>query len=94
MPGARIKKKISRRPYVSVVLPVFNEEDNIRLQYEEITKAMKPLGFTYEIIFIDDGSTDLSPAILEDIASSVQTVPARGRPVWRAAVGPADRQPA
>jgi glycosyltransferase involved in cell wall biosynthesis len=68
MPGARIKKKISRRPYVSVVLPVFNEEDNIRLQYEEITKAMKPLGFTYEIIFIDDGSTDLSPAILEDIA--------------------------
>ena len=68
MPGARMKKKISRRSYVSVVLPVFNEEDNIRLQYEEITKAMKPMGFTYEIIFIDDGSTDRSPAILEDIA--------------------------
>jgi glycosyltransferase involved in cell wall biosynthesis len=74
MHGARIKKKISSRSYVSVVLPVFNEEDNIRLQYEEITKAMKPLGFTYEIIFIDDGSTDRSPAILEDIARKDKNV--------------------
>jgi glycosyltransferase involved in cell wall biosynthesis len=68
MPGTRTKKKTSRKPYVSIVLPVFNEEGNIKMQYDEITKAMKPLGFTYEIIFIDDGSTDRSPSILTDIA--------------------------
>ena len=52
------KKSVPKHPYLSVVLPVYNEEDNIRLQYEEIVKALKPLGVTYEVIFIDDGSRD------------------------------------
>jgi glycosyltransferase involved in cell wall biosynthesis len=71
MPGTR---KTSRKPYVSIVLPVYNEEDNIKIQYDEITKAMKPLGFTYEIIFIDDGSTDRSPSILTDIAMKDKSI--------------------
>jgi glycosyltransferase involved in cell wall biosynthesis len=70
MPAAKAKKRNQRnRPYVSVVLPVYNEEDNILIQYGEIAKAMKPLGHNYEIIFIDDGSIDKSPAILKDIAT-------------------------
>jgi glycosyltransferase involved in cell wall biosynthesis len=70
MPVAKSKKSNQRkRPYISVVLPVYNEEDNILIQYGEIAKAMKPLGHNYEIIFIDDGSIDKSPAILKDIAT-------------------------
>jgi glycosyltransferase involved in cell wall biosynthesis len=69
MPGAKSKKRNQRgRPYISIVLPVYNEEDNILIQYREIAQAMKPLGHSYEIIFIDDGSTDESPSILKDIA--------------------------
>ncbi len=69
MPAARsAKKKKSPKPYLSVVLPVYNEEDNIRLQYEEIIKALEPLNISYEVIFIDDGSADSSPGILRDIA--------------------------
>ncbi len=71
MPAARsAQKKKSTAPYLSVVLPVYNEEGNIRIQYEEIIKALKPLNVSYEVIFIDDGSTDSSPEILRDIAKN------------------------
>lgn len=69
MPAARpARKKSYGIPHLSVVLPVYNEEKNIRLQYEEIVNALKPLGISYEVIFIDDGSTDASRDILRDIA--------------------------
>ncbi len=75
MPAARpAKKKNSPAPYLSVVLPVYNEQDNIRLQYEQISKALKPLGVTYEVIFIDDGSSDSSPDILRDIAKKDRSI--------------------
>ena len=41
---------------ISIVIPVYNEEANIPLLYSQLTKAMKP--YNYEIIFVDDGSTD------------------------------------
>jgi glycosyltransferase involved in cell wall biosynthesis len=55
---------------LSVVLPVYNEEENINLQYESILKALAPLNLNYEIIFIDDGSTDSSPQLLQQIATN------------------------
>ncbi|MBN2158467.1 MAG: glycosyltransferase [Spirochaetes bacterium] len=67
-------KKSPRIPHLSVVLPVYNEEKNIRLQYEEIVTALKPLGKTYEVIFIDDGSTDGSRDILRDIARNDKNI--------------------
>lgn len=48
----------------SVVIPVFNEEGNLEILYIRLAKAMKRLGGTYEIIFVDDGSTDASFQIL------------------------------
>lgn len=43
---------------LSVVIPVYNEEDSIRFLYDSVTNAIKNLDFQYEIILVDDGSTD------------------------------------
>lgn len=52
---------------LSVVLPVYNEERNIELVYGELRTALEALGRSYEIIFVDDGSTDASFRILSAI---------------------------
>ncbi|MGO9062892.1 MAG: glycosyltransferase family 2 protein [Candidatus Binataceae bacterium] len=49
---------------LSVVIPVFNEQDSLRPLHQELVAALQPLGLSYEIIFIDDGSTDGSAAVL------------------------------
>lgn len=64
------KKTNTKKTYLSIILPVYNEEENIKLQYETIIKNIKPLKKTYEIIFIDDGSSDKSFSILESIAKT------------------------
>src|SRR3954470_25029027 len=43
-------------PQVSVVVPLYNEEDNVPEMQRELTEAMQ--GFTHELIFVDDGSSD------------------------------------
>jgi glycosyltransferase involved in cell wall biosynthesis len=43
---------------ISVIIPVFNEENNVFPLYEKLTSALKKLEQGYEVIFIDDGSTD------------------------------------
>ena len=52
------------KPKFSVIIPVFNEEGNLEALYTRLTKVMKGLGEAYEIIFVDDGSTDRSFQIL------------------------------
>lgn len=52
---------------LSVVIPVFNEKNNLVPLYERLKKVMQDSGKRYEIIFIDDGSTDGSFSILKDI---------------------------
>jgi glycosyltransferase involved in cell wall biosynthesis len=52
---------------VSVVIPLFNEEDNIETLHEGLTHALERLGIEYEVIYIDDGSTDRTLPHLEDI---------------------------
>jgi len=55
----------TKTPYLSVVIPVFNEEDNIRGLSGRLKKVLTDMGCSYEIIFIDDGSTDRSLEILK-----------------------------
>jgi len=55
-------------PEISLVVPVFNEEDNLPVLAAEIEAAMRDLGRPYEVLFIDDGSTDGSPAVLRRLA--------------------------
>jgi glycosyltransferase involved in cell wall biosynthesis len=52
---------------LSVVIPIYNEEENINLLYEELKGVLVTLEHTHEIIFIDDGSSDGSLALLEKI---------------------------
>lgn len=54
-------------PEISVVIPVFNEEDNLRELGERLIRTLTGMGRPYEIIFVDDGSTDGSWEILRDL---------------------------
>jgi glycosyltransferase involved in cell wall biosynthesis len=59
---------------ISVVIPVYNEEENVRPLYGSLKKVMEGLGREYEIIFVDDGSTDGTLAVLEEIQAGDRTV--------------------
>ena len=52
---------------LSIIIPAFNEQDNITPLYQELNKVLSDLGKSYEIIFIDDGSTDATFARLEEL---------------------------
>jgi dolichol-phosphate mannosyltransferase len=56
------------RPEISVVLPVFNEEQNLPVLYERLKAVLDGEGLTYEIVFVDDGSSDGSTAMLWKLA--------------------------
>jgi glycosyltransferase involved in cell wall biosynthesis len=49
------------------VIPVYNEKDNVRLLHEGLSRVMVPLGKDYEVIFVDDGSTDGTVGELESL---------------------------
>jgi len=53
---------------LSVVIPIYYEEANIRPLYDAVTAALAPTGLSYEIITVDDGSGDGSFAVLKELA--------------------------
>ena len=59
---------------ISVVVPLFNEEESIPELYAWIEKVMKANGFSYEVIFVNDGSTDRSWEIIESLQKQSSTV--------------------
>src|SRR5262249_55675838 len=54
---------------LSVVIPVFNEEESIPPLLESLHLALESLGRPYELIFVDDGSTDGTPVRLREAAA-------------------------
>lgn len=54
-------------PYISVVIPVHNEQEVLEALYTRLTNALDKLGKSYEIILTNDGSTDQSSEILQDL---------------------------
>jgi glycosyltransferase involved in cell wall biosynthesis len=59
---------------ISVVIPVFNEEENLRPLHEKIAEVFGKLNMDFEIIYIDDGSTDRGFDILKEIRSRAGNV--------------------
>lgn len=55
---------------VSVIIPLFNEGDNVTPLCEALTPALDKLGRPYEVIFVDDGSTDDTAEKLAEVAAS------------------------
>jgi glycosyltransferase involved in cell wall biosynthesis len=62
--------EIQNTPELSLFLPVLNEEDNLRPMHAKIQEALNSLGKTAEVIYVDDGSTDKSLAILREVAAA------------------------
>ncbi len=60
---------MNERIDISVVVPVFNEEENLPILIPQIVEVLKPLGKSYEMIFVDDGSTDRSRPLLKEMVS-------------------------
>ena len=52
---------------LTFVIPAKNEEDSVSLLYSEIINVLKDLSHDYEIIFVDDGSSDKTFSILEQL---------------------------
>ena len=52
---------------LSLIIPVFNEEENLPLLMDGIMAALQPLGRTWEVVFIDDGSRDCSADVLAQL---------------------------
>jgi hypothetical protein len=57
-------------PLLSVVVPAMNEAGNIPALHEAIAAVLDTAGITFELIFIDDGSTDSTWAVIESIAET------------------------
>ncbi len=53
---------------VSIVVPVYNEFESLPLLHEKISKALTTIDRSWEVIFVDDGSRDISLEVLEEIA--------------------------
>lgn len=59
---------------VSIVVPLYNEEENIEILHQRITEVMTKLDGDYEVIYVDDGSTDRTLSILEEIQAKDRNV--------------------
>jgi glycosyltransferase involved in cell wall biosynthesis len=52
---------------ISIVVPLYNEQENIRPLHARLTDVLNGLGQPYELVFVDDGSWDQTPEILDEI---------------------------
>lgn len=52
-------------PEISIVVPFYNEEDNVEELYRRLKEVLDHLGRSYELVFVDDGSNDRTPEILQ-----------------------------
>ncbi len=57
-----------KKPILSIVVPVYNEEENVRMLFEKIQAVCEPIGETYEVLFVDDGSHDGTFAVLSELS--------------------------
>jgi|YelNatPaOPRAMG01_1025707.scaffolds.fasta_scaffold34479_3 glycosyltransferase involved in cell wall biosynthesis len=61
------KERVAR---YSIVVPLYNEEDNLRPLYMKIVEVMNGTGYPYQVVFVDDGSSDGTYPLLREICSN------------------------
>ena len=57
----------TQKPYLSIVVPVYNEAENVRPLFEKIREVCETIGRTYEVLFVDDGSVDNTFEVLSEL---------------------------
>jgi undecaprenyl-phosphate 4-deoxy-4-formamido-L-arabinose transferase len=66
--AANLGDSAAPRPEISVVIPIFNEAENIPMLQERVSKTLQAMGRSYEVWYVDDGSSDASLELLRAIA--------------------------
>ena len=61
-------------PEVSIVIPVYNEVENLAVLYDRLVNALEEAAISFEVVFVDDGSTDESVKCLNDLSVSDKRV--------------------
>ena len=69
-----MEENMESRLEISIIVPVYNEEENIEPMHSEITEVMKTLRAGYELIFVNDGSVDSTAQKLEEIQKNDHSV--------------------
>src|SRR5688572_23872451 len=62
------------RKKVSIVIPVFNEENNIEPLYREVMSTVQDIQHEFELVFVDDGSTDQSLSVIKTLSQNEPAV--------------------
>jgi glycosyltransferase involved in cell wall biosynthesis len=65
---------LERSVYLSVIIPVYNEEESIPLLHERLSWVLKERNYSYEVVYVDDGSTDGTFSQLQSLAMRDQQV--------------------
>jgi len=63
--------RVTQEPYLSLVIPAYNEEENIPTLLERVGASMHTIGRPFEVIIVDDGSTDQTPVMLSEAKKSM-----------------------
>ena len=74
--AGRVNGTVSERVVLSIVVPAFNEADNLALLKERITEVMGALDIEWELILVDDGSTDGTAEVMRGLHSADSRVKA------------------
>jgi glycosyltransferase involved in cell wall biosynthesis len=72
--SASAEQEMAQKPTLSIVLPVYNEEKNIPILFESLTRVLSQQKRPYEIIAVDDGSKDQSVRALRDSAAKEKSI--------------------
>lgn len=67
-------KRVRSPCVLSVVIPVYNEAENLLPLFEEVTDALLCLDDSWEVLFVDDGSDDATPKLLDELASKEERI--------------------
>ena len=67
-PNSEIPNPKSQQPYLSVVIPAYNEASRLPSSLGKVMQYLEGCNYTYEVIVVDDGSDDNTPGIVEELA--------------------------